>query len=137
MYEDGQGITKDYKEAVKWYRLSANQGYALAQYNLGSMYYNGQGVKKNNAEAARWYRLAAVQGYASAQYNLGVMYENGQGVIKDYVRAHMWFDISASSGNKDALSARDVVASKMYIKQIRKAQEMALLCWRSNFTICD
>ena len=122
---------------MKWYRLSANQGYALAQYNLGSMYYNGQGVKKNNAEAARWYRLAAVQGYASAQYTLGVMYENGQGVIKDYVRAHMWFDISASSGNKDALSARDVVASKMYIKRIRKAQEMALLCWRSNFTICD
>ena len=26
---------KDYKEAVKWYRLAAEQGDASAQYNLG------------------------------------------------------------------------------------------------------
>ena len=37
-------IKKDYKEAVKWYRLSAEQGHASAQYYLGVMYYDGMVV---------------------------------------------------------------------------------------------
>ena len=31
----GQGVPQDYAEAVKWYRLAAEQGNADAQYNLG------------------------------------------------------------------------------------------------------
>ncbi len=38
MYDNGQGVPQDYAEAVKWYRLAAEQGYAYAQYNLGVMY---------------------------------------------------------------------------------------------------
>ena len=34
-YAKGLGVPQDYKEAVKWYRLSAEQGVAQAQYNLG------------------------------------------------------------------------------------------------------
>ncbi len=37
MYEEGQGIPQDYKTAVKWYRLAAEQGYADAQFNLKNM----------------------------------------------------------------------------------------------------
>ena len=29
MYADGQGVAKDYKQAVKWYRKSAEQGFAV------------------------------------------------------------------------------------------------------------
>ena len=39
MYGNGEGVPQDYKEAVKWYRLAAEQGVAAAQYNLGGMYY--------------------------------------------------------------------------------------------------
>ena len=38
MYDNGDGVPQDYKEAVKWYRLAAEQGDAAAQYNLGIMY---------------------------------------------------------------------------------------------------
>ena len=31
-------MPQDYSEAVKWYRLAADQGNATAQYNLGVMY---------------------------------------------------------------------------------------------------
>ena len=31
----GWGVTKDYKEAVRWFRLSAKQGLAGAKYSLG------------------------------------------------------------------------------------------------------
>ena len=41
---DNKGVPQDYKEAVKWFRLAAEQGLAEAQYNLGNRYHNGQGV---------------------------------------------------------------------------------------------
>ena len=47
MYAEGQGTQKNYKEALKWYLLSAEQGYALAESNLGLMYEEGQGVQQN------------------------------------------------------------------------------------------
>jgi len=43
-YTDFFTVPQDYKEAVKWYLKAAEQGYALAQFNLGNMYYNGDGV---------------------------------------------------------------------------------------------
>jgi hypothetical protein len=29
MYDNGWGVTQDYKEAVKWYTLAAEQGHAV------------------------------------------------------------------------------------------------------------
>ena len=37
MYEKGQGVPRDDKTAVKWYRLAAEQGYDYAQNNLKNM----------------------------------------------------------------------------------------------------
>ena len=47
---NGQGVPQDYEEAIKWYRLAAEQGYASAQYNLGVMYDNGDGVPQDYAK---------------------------------------------------------------------------------------
>jgi TPR repeat protein len=38
MYASGEGVPEDDTEAVKWYRRAADQGFWLAQYNLGVMY---------------------------------------------------------------------------------------------------
>ena len=38
MYGSGQGVSKDYVEAAKWYRKAAEQGVAKAQLGLGVMY---------------------------------------------------------------------------------------------------
>ncbi len=69
-YYEGVGVTKDYAEALKWYRKAANQGHSLAQYDIGSMYYNGEGVNKDVAEALNWYQKAADQGNSLAIYRL-------------------------------------------------------------------
>ena len=52
MYDNGQGVTQDYKQAVYWFEKAATQGLAKAQYNLGLMYSNGQGVTQNYKQAA-------------------------------------------------------------------------------------
>ena len=35
MYEPGSGVVQDYAEALKWYQLSAEQGIAQSQHNVG------------------------------------------------------------------------------------------------------
>ena len=132
MYAKGQGVRRNYAEAVKWYRLAAEQGYAAAQYNLGVSYDKGRGVPQDDAEAVKWYRLAAEQGYARAQYNLGFRYATGQGVRQDYVQAYMWFDLAASrysaseaEDRDDAVHDRDLAASRMTPAQLAEAQKLA------------
>ena len=70
-YQDGLDayVRKDYKEAIKWYRLSAEQGHAQAQYNLGSMYENGQGVLQDYVLAHMWWNISGSNGNKNAVKN--------------------------------------------------------------------
>ena len=52
MYEKGEGVPQDYKEAVKWFRLSAEQENTDAQIFLGLVYSKGQGVPQDYVLAA-------------------------------------------------------------------------------------
>ena len=112
MYDAGEGVPQDDGEAVKWFRLAADQGDALAQYSLGDMYRTGEGVPQDYGEAVKWFRLAADQGDASAQNNLGVMYEYGRGVPQDYGEAVKWYRLAADQG--DALAQNNL--GLMYAK---------------------
>jgi len=89
----------DYAVAFNEWRPLAEQGDAVAQFNLGLMYKNGHGVLQDFAEALRWYRLAAEQGDALAQLTLGVMYANGQGVPQDDTEAVRWYRLAAEQGH--------------------------------------
>ena len=41
MYDSGHGVSQDHVRAVEWYRKAANQGHALAQFNLRSDHIGG------------------------------------------------------------------------------------------------
>ena len=92
MYEQGIGVSKDEKEAVVWYRKSADQGNSYAQFNLGVMYYKGEGVPKDDVEAYMWALLAAAQGHEKAK---AVLDSIGRGMTSDQItearkRAAIW-----------------------------------------------
>lgn len=95
----------DNAAALAWYRKSADQGYANAQYNVGLCYYNGFGTAINYTEAAAWYRKSVAQGYDKAQYNLGTMYKSGKGVPQDLVQALSLYRKAAEQGNMHAQSS--------------------------------
>jgi hypothetical protein len=97
-YLAGEGVAPDRKEAVKWFRLAADQGLGEAQYNLGVLYAAGDGVAKDPAAAMKWYRLAADQKIAKAQYALGTMYATGKGVARDDAEAIKWYRKAAEQG---------------------------------------
>ena len=72
MYEEGKGVPQDYAEAVRWYRMSAEQGIGVAvapvaQYSLGVIYREGQGVPQDYVQALMWFSLAGAQGIRAAQ----------------------------------------------------------------------
>ena len=112
MYATGNGVPKDDQEAVRWYRKSAEQGLADAQFLLGTMYATGKGVPQDYREAAKWYRNAAEQGLAEAQYGLGAMYDFGMGVPKDHREAVKWYRKAAEQGDAEAQTNLGVMYGK-------------------------
>ncbi|SRR5216683_3909209 len=59
LYAEGQGVPRDYVEALKWYRMAADQGDIWAQLAVGRFYEEGCGVRQDDEEACFWFSLAA------------------------------------------------------------------------------
>ncbi len=67
MFIAGKGVKKSSSEAAKWYMMSAEQGNAAAQCQIGRMHLTGAGVMQDELEAYKWSSLAAAQGDAAAK----------------------------------------------------------------------
>ena len=109
--QGGLGVSKDYKEAMKWWEKAAENGNVHAQSKLGDCYRRGRfGVSKDKKESAKWYKKAgesykkaAEAGDPAAQYRLGRMYAWGQlGISRDKKTAFKWWKKAAENGNSDA-----------------------------------
>ena len=61
MYEKGQSVPQDDSEAVRFYRLAAEQGLSRSQANLGIMHAQGRGVPQDYVAAHMWLNLATAQ----------------------------------------------------------------------------
>lgn len=66
-------MTQNYNEAVKWYRLSAEQGNTTAQLNLALMYAKGQGVTQDDVYAHMWWNIATLNGDSKAKENMDII----------------------------------------------------------------
>ena len=132
IYHIGEGVEKDLKEAVKWYRKAADQGDAMAQFGLGNRYKTGEGVGKDLKEAVKWYRKAADQGFASAQDSLRDMYTFGEGVHEDRVTAYAWCNIAAANGNALSKKYKGSNAKEMTSAQIAQAEALVKEMIRKN-----
>jgi hypothetical protein len=98
-YIDAQGVAKDDRQALVWYRKAAEQGYADAQFELGVFIEWGMGgLAKDDREALVWTRKAAEQGLATAQSSVASRYQYGRGVAKDEREAVAWYRKAAEQG---------------------------------------
>ena len=75
MYAKGEGVPKDDKETVKWYRKAAEQGYARAQVNLGLQYIQGEGVPEDDVTAYVWLTIADANGHEIAKEMQSILAE--------------------------------------------------------------
>ena len=102
MYDEGEGVPENDREAVKWFRKAAEQGYALAQYRLGFMYAFANGVGKDYVKAYAWANLAAAQGG------------------NRFITVKEWFEEEEKS-----VEFKDWLTKQMTTKQVAKAQKLS------------
>ena len=84
MYANGEGVNVDYQQAVYWFRKSAGQLFAPAQFRLGELRYFGMGgLDADPQAAARLFKAAAAQGDPDGCMNLAMMTGSGEAVPAD------------------------------------------------------
>ncbi len=111
--------SSDFNETLK----RAQQGDAIAQFQVGNMYRRGQEVEFALKKTIYWYKKAAEQGYAIAMLHLGNMYELDS--IKNYELAYAWYYIAGTEGYELAIPFRESLAKNLSFKQLRKARKLA------------
>lgn len=123
MYWQGQGVLKDTDQAVKWFKASAVQGNAEAQFYLGSFYLLPH---KDITEGVKWLRLSAEQGNQDAQWLLGKAYLQGDKELpRDPVQAEMWLLLAAKGNLEFYQNALRAAEGQMTPDQIAKGKALA------------
>ena len=91
-YEQGRSMLSprptdsELASAMSWFRRSAEQGYAPAEYMYGAFFREGRW--ENPKQLVYWWTQAAEQGNIQAQLWLGAFYEQGRyGIERDYFKA--------------------------------------------------
>ena len=107
----------NFDEAGKWFRKSAERGYAPAQYEIGWGYVHGDKVD----EGIKWLRKAAEQGNADAQNTLGIWYHMGYGIKRDLDEAIKWY--SKAAEQRHSYAKDELSALSKYIQYSKAAKE--------------
>ncbi len=63
IYHSGEGVERDDKEAVKWWRKAAEHGFAKVQASLGVMYHYGQGDRSGFRRGPQRENQGIAEGY--------------------------------------------------------------------------
>ena len=99
MYYYGLGVEVNIVKAMEYYRLSAMQGVADAQFSLGYCLIE-ENVNAN--EGVQWLQKAVEQKHVDAAYMLARCYELEVGVAKNLEKALEYYLIAAENGDTDA-----------------------------------
>jgi len=91
-------VEKDFKQALHWYMLAAQQGHAGAQCQAGYCHEKGMGTEQDSAKAFELYLQSAEGGDETGCNNLGFMYEKGYGCEKNVEKAVAWYRKAAELG---------------------------------------
>ena len=97
--------TRQYKKCFEGHLALAEQGYPLAECQIGYFYCDGLGGEKDYEKALYWTRRAADHGDRDGQCNLAWFYEEAIGVERDMEQAIFWY-------RKAALQDHDLAIKK-------------------------
>ena len=86
---------QDYVPCFEGHLVLAEQGYPLAECQVGYFYHEGLGVKADPRKALYWTQRAAEHGDLDGQCNLAWFYEEGIGVEVDMEKAKYWYQQAA------------------------------------------
>jgi len=114
-YFRGDGVTQDFNEAARLFKIAAREGHAPSQNMFGYMHSIGRGARKSWGRAAYWWKLAAEQEYVPALYNLSTLYMNGWGVEEDPQQAIFYLEKVVQPSNPVADTLDDFEQYNRYV----------------------
>ncbi len=138
-YEQGvnAAFEGDYATAYREFSIAAEEGLALAQYNLGILFFTGQGVERDAEAAYRWTAAAAAQGHIAAQFNqaakaghpeaaseLASLYSDGSDVDRDRVTAHAWAEYAVLNKAEGAAALLKSIERKLDTAELSAARRL-------------
>ena len=98
-YLYGVGVDEDYREAERQFKLAADQGHVLSQYNLGVILSQGYGEPKEPVVSTAYFKAAAENGDADAKRAYKLMKRRLTGAQRrsanDYAKAIVKGDTEA------------------------------------------
>lgn len=102
IYGTGEGgVPLDEVEAVRWFKLAADQGHPVAMYRYAQRLHRGSGglVVQNMPLAKEWYEKSAKAGVLEAQFDYGKLLAEGTGGVQvDLDEAMHYFRLAANQG---------------------------------------
>ncbi len=118
--------SQQYEKCFEGHLALAEQGYPLAECQIGYFYYDGLGVDKDLEKAVYWTRRAADHGDRDGQCNLAWFHENAIGVERDIEQAIFWYRKAALQDHNLAIEkckelGIDLNAPLIDLEVIRKA----------------
>lgn len=108
-------------EAVRWLKMSAEQGYDIAMYRLGKMFLRGDEIEKDVGYGLHWLWQAEAKGNPYAQYLLGKTYLKGEDVSADFAQAEALFGKASLQGSSYAKYS----LAKMHLDGLAEQSNMA------------
>ena len=99
------GVAQFSDESIRYLRMAAKQGNALAAFILSHAYLGYLCAKNDRRAAMRWMLKSAEHGFAPAQGAAGYAYESGHGVKKNLAAAKKWYALAAAQGYEAARDA--------------------------------
>lgn len=101
---EGQGFTRNEKEAYRIFKKTADAGDPRSMFMIGSMHLNGTGTEIDTDKAHHYLKKAAEAGISEAMVMLGTFYTTGKyGQSKNKPEAHKWLSKAANQGNVNAM----------------------------------
>lgn len=85
--EKGIGTDVDYENALRYYKLGAEDGNTKCMVRYGLMQELGKGVDKDPVEATKYYKMAADKDEYDGYYNYATMLNSGSGIEENQEEA--------------------------------------------------
>ena len=83
LYDNGNGVAKDYVQAMSWYKKADAAGNPGAAEHIGDLLFRRPRSDPGDyAQSINWYRKATNAGSAAAACNVGYQFEKGYGVTQ-------------------------------------------------------
>ncbi len=115
MYYNGNGVDKNEKKAIMWYKKAyENCSSTDASINAIARYYSNEG-NGDNSEALKWWEIGRELNYSCCTANLGWAYRWGMGTNVDYDKAYNYFTESIRMNPTNSPYARRNLA-EMYLQ---------------------